>query len=203
MEVLELAGPGAGTLGEDAHAADAPLEIVRRLENGLQGLPVVLPVDGQKARRVGDISHHGDLEIGGLGHKGDVIVAQFLQDDQRVKEAPVIAHQQKGRVRQLFFSGDLGPYAAVGADQLSRVPCADAAHRQLFFQGRLPISAPQAEDPVGNDKQQMQHELQPDEDRDGPPERKAAAQRQRDGPRQTQQKHTQCPDHTDPTFLFW
>ena len=203
MKVPHLARAAAGALGEDAHAAHAALEIVRGGEDGLEGVAVVLPVDGQEARRVGDVPDHGDGQVGGLGHEGQILPLQKVEDHQRVKEGAVVADQQIGGLGQLLHPGEPGDQAAVGAEQAVDPPDAGHGAGELPLQGLGAIHLAHRE-PVEGHEEHMQHKLRPQEDGDAPPQGEGTQQRQPHGQRQGQQEEGNGIDHgRSPPFAFF
>ena len=150
VEGQHLAGFAAGALRVNAHVADPLLQIIRRLQDGLQGFPVILPVDGQKARPLGDGSRHRDLQVGGLGDEGDVVLLHGAHNHQRVEHGLVVADEQELLVLgQLLQAAQVYPDAGVKTKQIPRPGTAGPAEIALLFQ--LPLRAEQA------DKGQTQH----------------------------------------------
>ena len=119
VEGQQLAGLAAGALRVDADAADIPLEIIHRGEDGFDRLAVVVPVDGQKAGAGHDASHHKQAQILRLGDIGEVILAQRVELGDRVKGRAVVDHHQKAPVlRQLFKPLDVRVHAGEEADHV-------------------------------------------------------------------------------------
>ena len=197
MEGQQLPRAAAGALGIDAHAANAPLQVVRRLEDGLEGPAVVLPVDGQEARGVGDVPDEGDLHVGGLGDIGDVVLLQGHHAHQGVEHGPVVAHDQKGLPGQLLLPQDHRAQAAVIAEEPGDDPGAGDGPGELPLDGLVPVH-PLAAEPDDQDQPGVEQQLRGQEQGQGPPEGKAAESGQAQGRRQRDQKKRESQVQANP-----
>ena len=133
MEGQHLPRFAAGALGVDADAADAALEVIRRHQDGLERLAVVLAVDGQEARVPGGDAGDRKLQVGGLGHEGDVVLRQPAHRDQRVEHRAVVADEEEGALRQLLQPGEPWPHARVAAEPARDAHADPAAEAVLLF----------------------------------------------------------------------
>ena len=138
VEGQQLAGLAAGALGVDADAADIPLEVIHRREDGLDRLPVVVAVDRQEAGAGHDAPHHEETQILRLGDIGEVVLAQRVELGDRIEGRAVVDHHQKAPVlRQLFKPAYVRVHAGEEADHVSALRNEEAADRVL----RLPRPA--------------------------------------------------------------
>ena len=85
MERQQFVGGAARAFRIDADVANVLLQIVCRGQYGPQGIAVVFPVNGEITHRVRNSSSEGDVHIGRLGDKSDVICPQGSHHHQRVE----------------------------------------------------------------------------------------------------------------------
>ena len=136
MEGQQRRGLAARTFGVDADGADVLFQIIRGGEDGLEGVAVILTVDGQEARAVGHAPDDGDAHIGGLGDKGNVIIPELAHNDERVEHRAVVADKQETLAGgQLIHAVDVCAHPGVAAHDRADGNAAETADTALLCDG--------------------------------------------------------------------
>ena len=95
MEFSVLAGVA---LGEGAHGYLVLFDELNALEDGLQCLPVVVPIDGLAENLVHESADEGQLVIFLFGQERQLTFAEAVEHDARIRHKQVVAHQQKAPI---------------------------------------------------------------------------------------------------------
>ena len=101
--MVELAVHAGVALGEHGDAYLVLLDKLDAFQDGLQGLPVIFPVDHLAQKPVHNLSDQGYAGIFPLGNKGKLAVGEGLQQHRGVQVAQVVAHQQEPAGLWEFF----------------------------------------------------------------------------------------------------
>ena len=132
MERQHRSAVAPRALRVDAHRADVVLQVLRRLQDRLERLAVILAVDGQVARTPRELADDGYLQVARLRDEADVIIPQRPHRRQRVKARPMVAHEQEAAVlRQLLQPLGVHPRPAMAEDEAAYAHARNAADLAL------------------------------------------------------------------------
>ena len=94
-EGLQVTGPAGISLGKHGNARLVLLQNVYALQNGLQGLPVIFPVDGLAQGFVHQLVHDEQPVVFLLGDEGQLTFLSVDVENEGVQQAEVVTHQEE------------------------------------------------------------------------------------------------------------